>query len=51
MVTHDLREAMRLADVVAVLRAGRIEQMAPPGVLQRAPMTPYVADLLARADA
>jgi osmoprotectant transport system ATP-binding protein len=51
MVTHDLREAMRLADVVAVLRAGRIEQMAPPDKLRRDAATPYVADLLGRAEA
>jgi osmoprotectant transport system ATP-binding protein len=29
LVTHDLREARRLADVTAVLRAGRVEQAAP----------------------
>ena len=50
LVTHDLREAIALADVVAVLRAGRIEQMAPPDTLRRDPATPYVAELLARAE-
>ncbi len=50
LVTHDLREAMHLADVVAVLRDGRIEQIAPPDVLRRTPATPYVGDLLARAE-
>jgi osmoprotectant transport system ATP-binding protein len=50
LVTHDLREALLLADVVAVLRAGRIEQMAPPGKLRSDPATPYVAELLARAE-
>jgi osmoprotectant transport system ATP-binding protein len=50
LVTHDLREALLLADVVAVLRAGRIEQMAPPDTLRRDPATPYVAELLARAE-
>jgi osmoprotectant transport system ATP-binding protein len=50
LVTHDLREALLLADVVAVLRAGRIEQMAPPGELRSNPATPYVAELLARAE-
>jgi osmoprotectant transport system ATP-binding protein len=50
LVTHDLREALLLADIVAVLRAGRIEQMAPPGELRRNPATPYVAELLARAE-
>jgi osmoprotectant transport system ATP-binding protein len=50
LVTHDLREAIALADVVAVLRAGRIEQMAPPEVLRRNPATDYVAELLTRAE-
>jgi osmoprotectant transport system ATP-binding protein len=50
LVTHDLREALLLADDVAVLRAGRIEQMAPPDTLRRYPATPYVAELLARAE-
>jgi osmoprotectant transport system ATP-binding protein len=50
LVTHDLREALLLADIVAVLRAGRIEQMAPPGELRRNVATPYVAELLARAE-
>jgi osmoprotectant transport system ATP-binding protein len=49
LVTHDLREAIALADMVAVLRAGRVEQMASPDTLRRDPATPYVADLLARA--
>jgi osmoprotectant transport system ATP-binding protein len=50
LVTHDLREALLLADVVAVLRAGRIEQTAPPDTLRRDSATPYVAELLARAE-
>ncbi|MFN2567238.1 MAG: ATP-binding cassette domain-containing protein [Gemmatimonadaceae bacterium] len=50
LVTHDVREALLLADVVAVLRAGRVEQAAPPDVVRRAPATPYVAELLARAE-
>jgi ABC-type proline/glycine betaine transport system ATPase subunit len=50
-VTHDLGEAARLADTVAVVRAGCIEQCAPMAELRRAPATRYVADLLARAEA
>jgi osmoprotectant transport system ATP-binding protein len=49
LVTHDLHEAFALADSVAVLRAGRVEQEAPPHHLARAPATDYVARLLARA--
>jgi osmoprotectant transport system ATP-binding protein len=50
LVTHDLREALLLADQVAVLRGGRIEQVAPPRELRAAPATSYVAELLARAE-
>jgi osmoprotectant transport system ATP-binding protein len=49
LVTHDLHEAARLADRVAVLRAGRIVQFDAPERLSSAPATPYVRDLLARA--
>lgn len=49
LVTHDLHEAALLADHIAVLRDGAVEQMAPPAELLAAPATPYVADLLARA--
>ncbi len=48
-VTHDLRSALRLADRVAVLRAGRCEQIADPTSLCRSPATPYVAELFERA--
>jgi osmoprotectant transport system ATP-binding protein len=48
-VTHDLHEATLLADRVAVLRRGRIEQVAPPAELVARPATGYVRDLLARA--
>ena len=48
-VTHDLHEAALLADRVAVLRRGRIEQVAPPSELVTRPATDYVRDLLARA--
>jgi len=51
LVTHDLREAALLADRVAVLRAGRVEQVAPWDTLRAHPATPYVRDLLARVGA
>jgi osmoprotectant transport system ATP-binding protein len=49
LVTHDLNEAFLLADRVAVVHAGSIEQMAPPKELLAAPGTPYVDALLRRA--
>jgi osmoprotectant transport system ATP-binding protein len=49
LVTHDLDEAFRLADRVAVMRDGRIEQEDEPQALLTRPGTPYVAELLARA--
>jgi ABC-type sugar transport system ATPase subunit len=42
-VTHDQEEAMTLGDRVAVMRAGRIEQLAPPLEIYRRPATAFVA--------
>ena len=50
LVTHDLREAFMLADRVAVLRAGRLEQVGTPDGLRRTPATPYVRRLLETAE-
>ena len=49
LVTHDLAEAFRLATHMVVMRAGRVEQSAPPDAVRSAPATPYVAALLERA--
>jgi osmoprotectant transport system ATP-binding protein len=49
LVTHDLQEAFALADRVAVLRAGRREQVGTPTELRTTPATPYVRELLATA--
>ena len=49
LVTHDLNEAFLLADRVVVLRQGRVEQVATPDELRRAPATEYVLRLLQRA--
>lgn len=49
LVTHDLHEAFRLADRVAVMRAGRVEQVGAPETLLASPETPYVDQLLTRA--
>ena len=42
-VTHDRREACAIADRIAVMRAGRILQIAEPAALYHAPGTPFVA--------
>ena len=49
LVTHDLHEARRLADRVAVMCQGRLDQVAAPDTLVAAPATPYVASLVAQA--
>jgi multiple sugar transport system ATP-binding protein len=45
-VTHDQAEAMVLGDAVAVLRAGRVEQVASPRELYAQPATPFVASFV-----
>jgi osmoprotectant transport system ATP-binding protein len=49
LVTHDLVEAFKLADRVAVMRAGRLLQVAPPDELRERPAHDYVRALLERA--
>jgi sulfate transport system ATP-binding protein len=45
-VTHDQEEALELADRVAILNAGRIEQLAPPREIYDAPATAFVMEFL-----
>lgn len=49
LVTHDLHEAALLADRIAVMRAGAIEQIADPRTLVASPATSYVRELVERA--
>ena len=42
-VTHDQSEAFALSDLVAVINAGRIEQVGPPIDIYEAPSTEFVA--------
>ena len=46
IVTHDQAEAMILADQVAVLRAGTVEQFAPPAAVYDHPATRFVAGFM-----
>jgi sulfate transport system ATP-binding protein len=45
-VTHDQDEALELADKVAVLNLGHIEQVGTPVELRARPASPFVADFL-----
>ncbi len=45
-VTHDQEEAMTMADAIAVMNLGRIEQLGPPQKLYERPATPFVASFL-----
>lgn len=49
-VTHDQTEAMELADRIAVVNNGRIEQLADPQTLYDAPVSRYVADFIGAAN-
>ncbi|MGW1050936.1 betaine/proline/choline family ABC transporter ATP-binding protein [Streptomyces sp. NPDC001118] len=46
LVTHDIEEAVRLGDRIAVYGQGRIEQFDTPGTVLGAPATPYVASFV-----
>lgn len=50
LVTHNQQEALSLADVVAVMRDGRIEQVGPPEEIYGRPATRWVAEFLGDAD-
>ncbi|MBZ4016415.1 ABC transporter ATP-binding protein [Streptomyces purpurogeneiscleroticus] len=45
-VTHDQEEALSMADRVAVMRAGRLEQCAVPSELYGRPATAFVAEFV-----
>ena len=45
-VTHDQEEAFAIADLVAVMKDGRIEQYGTPQDVRRDPRTPFVSDFL-----
>ena len=45
-VTHDQKEALSVADRIAVMRAGRLEQVGKPGELYHQPNSSFVADFI-----
>ena len=49
-VTHDQEEAFALADRIAIMRAGRVEQLGTPRELYREPASEFVANFLGRAN-
>jgi iron(III) transport system ATP-binding protein len=47
-ITHDQREAMALGTLVAVMREGRFDQVAPPETIHARPATEHVARFVGR---
>jgi sulfate transport system ATP-binding protein len=50
-VTHDQEEALALADRVAIMAKGRIEQIGTPTEVYEGPESPFVYDFLGRTNA
>ncbi|MGI9332441.1 MAG: ATP-binding cassette domain-containing protein [Gammaproteobacteria bacterium] len=48
-VTHDFMEAVRLADRIAIMKDGMVEQMGRPADIVLRPATDYVAEFVAEA--
>ncbi|NKX55201.1 ABC transporter ATP-binding protein [Arthrobacter mobilis] len=49
-VTHDQEEAMTMADTVAVMNGGKVEQMGAPRDLYELPRTAFVANFLGKSN-
>jgi spermidine/putrescine transport system ATP-binding protein len=49
-VTHDQEEAMTMADTIAVMNAGRIEQLGAPAELYENPATTFAANFLGQSN-
>ncbi|EMY32319.1 polyamine ABC transporter ATP-binding subunit, partial [Arthrobacter crystallopoietes BAB-32] len=49
-VTHDQEEAMTMADTVAVMNAGQVEQLGAPRELYELPRTAFVANFLGKSN-
>lgn len=50
LVTHDHEEAFAMADSIAVLNHGCLEQLDSPELIYHMPATPFVADFVGQAD-
>ncbi len=50
LVTHDQEEAMTMSDRIAVMRAGRIQQIGAPRQIYAYPNSRYVADFVGTAN-
>ena len=50
IVTHDQDEALSMADRIAVMEAGKVRQIAPPGALYEQPANRFVADFIGRVN-
>src|SRR5262245_45589826 len=49
-VTHDQKEALSLADRIAVMREGRVEQIGDPRTVYRSPANRFVADFIGESN-
>ncbi len=49
-VTHDQEEAMTMADTIAVMNAGHIEQLGDPATIYELPRTVFVANFLGQSN-
>jgi spermidine/putrescine transport system ATP-binding protein len=49
-VTHDQEEAMTMADTIAVMNAGRIEQLGHPAEIYELPRTVFAANFLGQSN-
>jgi iron(III) transport system ATP-binding protein len=49
-VTHDQKEALSIADRIAILRAGKLEQVGTPGELYHKPVNSFVAGFIGQTN-
>jgi len=50
-VTHDQEEALAMSDRIAVMNAGRVDQIGGPREIYELPQTPFVADFIGSLNA